>query len=115
MLIIETTALSNGAHRNQTYSGTEIPEGWIAVPADMEAEAKACLPFIVLDINDEGILTGVSHGEIPEAGDVTEPVSEADTLMLAITELYESNLALQEENTSVMLAVTELYETMIGG
>lgn len=65
MLIIEIQPLKNGAHRNQSGGLQAVPEGWIAVPAGMEAEARSYLPFIVLDIQ-EGVLAGVSQGEIPE-------------------------------------------------
>lgn len=65
MLIIEIQPLKNGAHRNQSGDLQAVPEGWIAVPAGMEAEARSYLPFIVLDIQD-GVLAGVSQGGIPE-------------------------------------------------
>ena len=60
MLIIETTAQHNGAHRNQSGHGS-ILDGWVLVPPELEAEALSYLPFINLDIQD-GVLVGVSQG-----------------------------------------------------
>ena len=60
MLIIEITAQNNGAHRNQSGHGN-IPDGWVLVPPELEAEARSYLPFIDLDIQD-GVLVGVSQG-----------------------------------------------------
>lgn len=37
MLIIEITALDNGAHRNQTFHGV-LPDGWAVIPEGMECE-----------------------------------------------------------------------------
>ena len=102
MLIIETTALSNGAHRNQTYSGTEIPEGWIAVPADMEAEAKACLPFIVLDINDEGILVGITEDTEARSACETEQPDDMEQVPA-----LESRVDALEENFNALLTGLE--------
>lgn len=52
---------------------------------------------------------------VPCLPDSADSVSETDMLMLAVAEVYEHNLALQEENMSIMLAIAELYEQMIGG
>lgn len=42
-------------------------------------------------------------------------VESVDVSMLAMVDMYEENLRLEQENTSVMLALTGLYEMMIGG
>ena len=45
-----------------------------------------------------------------------EPIIESvDTTMLAMVDVYEDNLRLEQENTSTMLALTDLYEMMLGG
>jgi len=65
MIIVETQALENGAHRNQiTGASFKAPEGWILVPEELEVDVMLYLPFIVLEIED-GVLIGVSQGEIP--------------------------------------------------
>lgn len=35
--------------------------------------------------------------------------------MMAMVEMYEKNVSLEQENAATMLAVTELYELMTGG
>lgn len=35
--------------------------------------------------------------------------------MMAMTEMYENSLKLNQENSTTMLAVTELYEMLMGG
>jgi hypothetical protein len=65
MIIIETTALENGAHRNQTGDALTVPDGWIAVPEELEAEAMGYLPYIDMTVSD-GAITAVAQGAIPE-------------------------------------------------
>lgn len=66
MLLIEQTALPNGAHRNQRGNFRTVPEGWLPVMPSIEAEAVGYLPFIVIDEVEQGWITKVSQGEIPE-------------------------------------------------
>lgn len=73
MFIIEIAALENGAHRNQISSAKmPVPNGWVEVPAELEAEAKSYLPFIELTVED-GVLVAVAQGVIPEPEPVPEP------------------------------------------
>ena len=45
MLMIELAALENGAHRNQWTDGAITPpDGWAAVPEELEAKAAGYLP-----------------------------------------------------------------------
>lgn len=37
------------------------------------------------------------------------------TNMLAMTDMFETNVQLQQENTQLMLAITDLYEILVGG
>ena len=62
MTIVEKAALSNGAHRNQTISGilNNIPEGWAAIPEELESKALSCLPFIALTLSEDGTVTDVA-------------------------------------------------------
>ena len=61
MLIVEIEPLSNGAHRNQTMSGTidSIPEGWAVVPA--EIEVPNTFPFVDIEAED-GVVTSMTAG-----------------------------------------------------
>ena len=92
MLIIEINALENGAHRNQESPFIlEAPSGWIEVPKELEEEAMSYLPFIVLDIDENGALIGVSQGEVPEIEpeqEETKTIEDViyDELAMAYTE-----------------------------
>ena len=77
MTIIEIAPLENGAHRNQTSSYVAVPEGWILVPPDLEAQAQSMLPFIVLDIEADALI-GVSQGTIAPPEPEPEPTPEPD-------------------------------------
>ena len=64
MLIIKEKPEENGAHANQSGNIQTIPDGWLAVPPELEAEAQVYLPFIKLTIKN-GIITAVAQGKIP--------------------------------------------------
>ena len=64
MLIIKIEPQENGAHANQSGNFTKVPDGWLAVPPELEHEAAAYLPFILLTIED-GIITAVAQEEKP--------------------------------------------------
>lgn len=63
MLIIEITALENGAHRNQTGTFRTIPDGWAVVPA--EIEIPDTFPFVDIEAED-GMVTSMTAGVVPE-------------------------------------------------
>lgn len=89
MLIIEQAALENGAHRNQTGTFREIPEGWLPVMPSIEAEAVGYLPFIVIDEVERGWITKVSQGTVPEPEPEPErPPTDTEVLnaLLGVTE-----------------------------
>ena len=65
MLIIKEAAEQNGAHENMSGNYSKAPDGWLAVPPELEAEARGYLPFIVLTIED-GAVVAVAQGEEPE-------------------------------------------------
>lgn len=88
MLIIEQSALENGAHRSQNGAKV-IPEGWLPVLTSIEEEALGYLPFIVIDEVERGYITAVSQGEIPPAEPEPEPeASDTEVLntLLGVTE-----------------------------
>lgn len=63
-MIVEISALPNGAHRNQMFTPKQIPDGWIEIPTEMVAQAKEFLPFINLTIKT-GTITAVAQGGKP--------------------------------------------------
>ncbi len=113
MLIIELTALENGAHRNQwTDASVTPPEGWAAVPVELESEANTYLPFIELTV-EEGEIVGVAQGVAPEPTPAPEPEPDALTqTQLAVAELAQ---VAEDNNTAAQLAIAELAETLLGG
>ena len=113
MLMIELAALENGAHRNQWTDGAVTPpEGWVAVPEELEAAAVTYLPYILLTV-EEGDITGVAQGTIPTPTPAPEPEPDALTqTQLAVAELAQ---VAEDNNTAAQLAIAELAETLLGG
>ena len=76
MTIIEIIALPNGAHRNQTWSSSTIPEGWAFIPT---SDLPVSFPFVDIEVETiEGIPTVVKmiEKEMPEDEEV-EPAPSA--------------------------------------
>ena len=72
MTMIEIAALSNGAHRNQTFYGV-VPDGWAVVPKEMEPLEN--FPFgEVISEEINGIMTVTEW--VP--GAMPEPTSEME-------------------------------------
>lgn len=44
---------------------------------------------------------------------IVQLTEDKRNLMLAMTDMYEQNLALEEKSRNVMLAMTELYEMLL--
>lgn len=90
MYIIEISAFSNGAHRNQSGTFNVIPDGWAKIPQDMSLP----LSFPFVDIETEmidGVLTvtSMTEKEVPVVeDDIIEPTEmeqlRADIDYLAI-------------------------------
>lgn len=79
--IVEINALSNGAHRNQSFPGF-VPDGWAIIPEDMETQN---FPFGEVEADEtDGVMTVTkwTPGEMPE---VTEPNPEPTTAELLDT------------------------------
>lgn len=73
MTIIEITALDNGAHRNQTTSGSVTPpEGWAIIPEGMDTPN---FPFGTVTVDDSTppVVTSWTAREIPAPEPEPEP------------------------------------------
>ena len=70
MLIIEITALENGAHRNQTGAFRTIPDGWAEVPSSIEIPDT--FPFVDIEV-ENGVVTSMTAGVVPEPEPEPEP------------------------------------------
>lgn len=88
MKIIEITALSNGAHRNQTGNFSTIHDGWAFIPDGMETPNFPFGDVEVEEINGIMTVTKWTAGEIPEPEPDPEPTQldhiEAQTTYTAM-------------------------------
>lgn len=124
MKMIEITALPNGAHRNQTFSGV-LPDGWAV---DRNNLCRENFPFGEVEAEEvNGIMTVTkwTAGTMPEPEPEPEPEPTLDERVtdledaLAATdetaiELYEAMATQEEINTAQDEALIAIYE-MIGG
>ena len=78
MRIIEITALSNGAHRNQTGTFSTIPSGWAVIPDGMETPNFPFGEVTVDETQTPPVVTGWTAGTIPEPDPVPEEPSQLD-------------------------------------
>lgn len=92
MRAIEISALSNGAHRNQT--GLDVlPDGWARIPDEMETQN---FPFGVVTAEEiDGVMTvtGWTPGAIPESEPAPEPEPEPPTDLEARVAALEADAA----------------------
>ena len=65
MRIVEISSLDNGAHRNQTVTFCDVPDGWAVIPDDMETPN---FPFggIAVDNQTPPVVTSWTPLPIPE-------------------------------------------------
>lgn len=70
MTIIEIAALENGAHRNQTGTFSNIPDGWAVVPEGMTIPDT--FPFVGITVNN-GVVTSMIAGTVPDPEPEPEP------------------------------------------
>ena len=87
--IVEITALSNGAHRNQSWDGDIPPVGWAMIPEDMETPDT--FPFVEIEVEEVSVMvdggeepqevkymvvTSITAGVMPEPAPTPEPEPE---------------------------------------
>ena len=84
MTIIEIEARADGGHGLQSQSHrTECwLEGWITVPPQLEQAAWDCRGYCELDIQD-GVLVGLTPGQMPEPEPAPEPEPTAEERLRA--------------------------------
>ena len=73
MRIIEISSLDNGAHRNQTVTFCDVPDGWAIIPDDMETPNFPFGKVTVDDTKTPPVVTGWTAGTIPEPEPKPEP------------------------------------------
>ena len=97
MKIIEITALSNGAHRNQTGTFSAIPDGWAIIPGGMETPNFPFGEVTVDETKTTPVVTGLTAGTIPEPEPEPEPEPTTDE---RITNLETENAMLKAQITA---------------
>ena len=103
-IIVKVEPYDNGAHDNAVGEFFNVPEGWIAIPEELEEKALPMLPFIVLEIVN-GELIDVSPGEIPEPVEPEPPLPD-------FGEMAERLTGLSEKITGLKEAVEEMSEAI---
>lgn len=88
MLIIEIQPLDNGAHRNQSPSGTisPIPDGWAVVPSTIKIPDT--FPFVNIEVDGQTV-TAMTAGVVPEPEPEPTPEptdTEVLNTLLGVTE-----------------------------
>lgn len=109
MTIIEITALTNGAHRNQTVSGAvTVPDGWAVLPDGMDTPN---FPFGEVTVNDAAppVVTSWTAGELPEPEPEPEPQPTTEARVAAL----EAENKLLKEQVSAQADQAEFYEDCI--
>ena len=98
MTIIQISALSSGQHPIEAQSGREACwlEGYIEVPADLEAAVWETLGWCDLQITD-GVLVGITPTERPEP----EPEPYTPTQEDRLSALESAMLSMMGVSTDV--------------
>ena len=112
MLFVSLTENENGTRpnlRSSVSEGLELPPGWAAVPEELEEEASSYLPYLSLTLED-GAITGVAQGPIPEPAPPDPEVAAAEVRakrneLLAATDWTQlADSQLDEEAQAAMQA-----------
>ena len=89
MTIIEITALSNGAHRNQTGTLSAIPDGWAIIPDGMETPNFPFGEVEFEEINGVMTVTKWTAGTVPEPEPEPEPEPTTEEILNAMLGVSE--------------------------
>lgn len=98
MKLIEITALSNGAHRNQTYNGSTVPDGWAVIPDGMAVPDT--FPFVNLTVDGQTV-TSMTAGTIPEPEPEPDPEPTAEDITLDLMADHEERLCMLEITSGI--------------
>ena len=112
MLIIEKTALENGAHNNNRTSTplSKIPDGWVVVPEELEEKTWNMLPFIVPIFDESGTLIDVEQGTIPEPEPEPEPEPTIDERVTSLETTKADQASVDELNEALNMILTGVTE-----
>ena len=96
MHMIEIIALSNGAHRNQTYN-EYLPNGWAVIPDDMVCENFPFGEVEVAEIDGVMTVTKWTPGIVPEPDPIEAVPTQLDIIEAQITYTAMMTDTLREE------------------
>ncbi len=114
-IIIKIKAEANGVHRDQAWNDTSsIPDGYVLLPEGEEVQAayEAAKPFMDLELDENGVLVGITALDKPEETATETPIDAVTQTQIALAELAEVEAAHDLENK---LALAELAEVLTGG
>lgn len=83
MHIIKIEPFENGAHANQNadFDFNPVPEGWAVIPDDMTIPET--YPFVDITV-ENGVVTSMTAGVMPEPEPQPEPEPTADDILNAM-------------------------------
>ena len=109
MRIIEITALSNGAHRNQTGTFAVVPDGWAVIPDSIVIHDT--FPFVDIEVDGQTI-TAMTAGTMPEPEPEPKPEPTAEERIAALEDenhlLNQKITALTDQNDFQEELIVEL-------
>ena len=97
MIIIEITALENGAHRNQTGTFSAVPDGWAVIPENIVMPDT--FPFVDIEV-DGHTVTAMNAGTVPDPEPEPEPeptAAERISTLEAENKLLTAQVAAQSD------------------
>ena len=97
MRTIEIAALSNGAHRNQTYHKI-IPDGWAVDRNNLCVENFPFGEVVAEEIDGVMTVTKWTPGKIPEPEPEPEPEPTAEDVALDLMAEHEERICILELN-----------------
>ena len=107
MLIIEITAQSNGAHRNQSGTFRAIPDGWAEVPSSIEI--LDTFPFVDIEV-ENGVVTSMTAGVVPEPEPEPEPEPTLDERVTSLETTKADQASVDELNEALNMILTGVTE-----
>ena len=107
MLIIEITALENGAHRNQSGDFRTIPEGWAEVPSSIEIPDT--FPFVDITVDGQTV-TSMTAGVVPEPEPEPEPEPTLDERVTSLETSKADQTSVDELNEALNMILTGVTE-----
>lgn len=108
MLIIEISALDNGAHRNQTGTFRNgLPDGWAVVPSSIEIPDT--FPFVDITVDGQTV-TSMTAGVVPEPEPEPEPEPTLDERVTSLETTKADQASVDELNEALNMILTGVTE-----